>query len=104
MEYREIDNLFLYELLKNFALSLIGVFIPVYIVSQGLGLLPAALFIATSGIIGLTLSYPVSLLISRIGFKHALIASYIFLIPGLATIRYVEVLGNLLTVGALSIF
>lgn len=91
MEYREIDNLFLYELLKNFAISLIGIFIPVYIVSQGLGLLPAALFIAISGILSVILSYPVSLIISRIGFKHALISSYLFLIPGLTVIRYFEV-------------
>lgn len=101
MHYREIDNLFLYELLKNFALSLIGIFIPVYIVSQGEGLLAAAMFIAISGLIGLTLSYPVSLLISRIGFKHALITSYIFLIPGLAVIKYFELSITVIIVSSL---
>lgn len=90
MEFRELDNLLLYEFLKNFALSLIGVFIPVYIVSQGFGLLPAALFIVISGLTGTVLSYPVSRLIARIGFKHSLAASYLFLIPGLVVIRWFE--------------
>lgn len=90
MGFRELDNLLIYEFLKNFAISLIGVFIPVYIVSEGFGLLPAVLFIAISGISGTLLSYPISKLISRIGFKHSLVASYLFLIPGLATIRAFE--------------
>lgn len=90
MGYREINNLFLYEFLKNFALSLIGVFIPVYIVSEGFGLLPAGLFIVLSGITGVVLSQPLSQIISKIGFKHSLVASYIFIVPGLLVIRYLE--------------
>ncbi len=90
MEFRELDNLVAYELLKNFALSLIGVFIPVYIVSEGFGLPAAALFLIISGFTGITLSYPVSRIVARIGFKHSLAASYIFLIPGLASIRYFD--------------
>lgn len=90
IEYRELDNLLLYEFLKNFALSLIGIFIPVYIVSQGMGLLAASLFIVISGVAGIVLSYPVSRLIAKFGFKHSLAASYLFLIPGLVVIRLFE--------------
>lgn len=90
MALRELDNLFIYELLKNFGLSLIGVFIPVYIVSQGFGLTYALLFIVISGFAGIVLSYPISILISKIGFKHSLVASYLFILPGLIIIRYFD--------------
>jgi predicted MFS family arabinose efflux permease len=90
MEFRQLDNLLIYEFLKNLAFSLIGIFIPVYIVSEGFGLLPAALFIVISGVSGMFLSYPISKLISRFGFKHSLVASYFFLLPGLAVIRGLE--------------
>lgn len=102
MEYRELDNLVVFELLKNFALSLIGVFIPVYILSSGLGLLHAALFIVLSGVTGIVLSYPVSRVISRIGFKHGLLLSYFFLIPGIVAVRYLEL--SFLVIAASSIF
>ncbi len=90
MEFRELDNLLVYELLKNFALSLIGVFIPVYIVSEGFGLPAAALFLIISGFTGIVMAYPVSRIVARIGFKHSLAASYLFLIPGIISIRTFE--------------
>lgn len=90
MNYRELDSLILYEFLKNFSLSLIGIFIPIYILSEGMGLLSAALFIIISGVCGLVLSYPISRVIAKLGFKHSLIASYLFLIPGLIVIQTME--------------
>lgn len=101
MNYRDLDNLFVYEFLKNFAISLIGIFIPVYILSEGFGLFPAALFIILSGISGMILSYPISKIISRIGFKHSLICSYFFLIPGLAVIRLFELSIALIVVSSI---
>ncbi|MFB6242432.1 MAG: MFS transporter [Candidatus Nanosalina sp.] len=87
---REIDEIYVYELLKNFALTLVGVFIPIYIISQGFSLFHAALFIVISGFIGIVLSYPVSRVISRIGFKHGLAAAYLFILPGLVLIQSLE--------------
>lgn len=84
---RDINQIYIYELLKNFSLSLIGVFVPIYIVSQGLTLFHAALFIVLSGVTGIILSYPVARIISRFGFKHGLVASYFLIIPGLIAIR-----------------
>lgn len=101
MEFRELDNLLIYELLKNFGISLIGVFIPIYILSEGRGLYEASLFIVISGIAGVALSYPISKIISRIGFKHALIGSYFFLIPGILAIRTFEL--SILTISASSL-
>lgn len=90
MDFRELDNLLMYELLKNFAISLIGIFIPVYIISQEFGLLAALLFLITSGFSGIILSYPISRLISKIGFKHSLAASYLFLLPGIILIKILQ--------------
>ncbi|MFB6116440.1 MAG: MFS transporter [Candidatus Nanosalina sp.] len=87
---RDINQIFLYELLKNFALSLIGVFIPIYILSQGLPIYHAALFIVVSGFTGVLLSYPISRVVSAKGFKHGLVASYFFMVPGLILIRSFE--------------
>lgn len=87
---RDINQIFLYELLKNFALSLIGVFIPIYILSQGLTVYHAALFIVLSGVSGILFSYPVSRIVSRIGFKHGFVTSYLFIVPGLILIRSFE--------------
>lgn len=98
---REIDEIFIYELLKNFALTLVGVFIPIYIVSQGFSLFHAALFIVISGFTGILLSYPLSRLISRIGFKHGLAAAYLFILPGLVLIQKLEL--SLLVIVASSI-
>ncbi|WP_414838329.1 MFS transporter [Candidatus Nanosalina sp. VS9-1] len=90
MQFREIDELYLYEFLKNFGTSIIGVFIPVYILSQGFSIYHAGLFILISGFTGLTLSYPISKIVSRKGFKHGLAASYLFILPGLILIQVLE--------------
>lgn len=87
---RDINQIYIYELLKNFSLSLIGVFIPIYIVSQGFSLYHAGLFIVLSGVTGIIFSYPVAKIVSRFGFKHGLIASYFFIVPGLVAIRSFE--------------
>lgn len=87
MNFREIDELYIYELLKNFGISIIGVFIPIYILSQGLSIYHAALFILTSGCASIFLSYPISRFVAERGFKHGLVGSYFFIIPGLIMIR-----------------
>lgn len=84
---RDINQIYIYELLKNFSMTLIGVFIPIYIVSEGFSLYHAGLFIILSGITGLVISYPVSRIVSRIGFKHGLALAYLFIIPGLVVIQ-----------------
>lgn len=91
MNFRELDEILVYEFLKNFALSLIGIFIPVYIVSQGFSLYHAGLFIVISGFLGTIGSYPIAKIISKIGFKHSLAASFLFLIPGLLIIQSLEI-------------
>lgn len=90
MEFREIDELYMYEFLKNLGTSIIGVFIPIYIISQGFTIYHAGLFILISGITSLLLSYPISKVVARKGFKHGLAASYLFILPGLIAIQVFE--------------
>lgn len=87
---REINLLYLHELLRNFGMSIIGVFIPIYIVSEGFSLYYAALFIIILGVVGVSFSYPLARFTSQFGFKHSLAASYVFVIPGLVMIRSLE--------------
>lgn len=87
MNFREIDELYVYEFLKNFGTSIIGIFIPIYILSQGLSIHHAGLFIILSGFVSVFLSYPVSRFIAEKGFKHGLAVSYVFLLPGLISIQ-----------------
>ncbi|MFQ3307964.1 MAG: MFS family permease [Candidatus Nanohaloarchaea archaeon] len=101
MQFREIDELYLYELLKNFGTSIIGVFIPIYILAQGLTIYHAGLFIIISGFVSLILSYPVSRFIAKEGFKHGLAISYLFIIPGLILIQLSELTTALIVASSL---
>lgn len=84
---RQVNQLYIYEALRNFGMDLISIFIPIYIVSQGLGFHYALGFLLVEQLVSITLSLPVSYIIARIGFKHSLILSYIFLLPALLLIR-----------------
>lgn len=90
MQFREINEIILYEFLKNLGTSIIGVFIPIYILSQGLSIYHAGLFIIVSGFTSLLFSYPVSKIIAKKGFKHGMAASYLLLLPGLISIQVFE--------------
>ncbi len=91
MQFREIDEIIIYEFLKNLGVSIISVFIPIYILTEGLTIYHAGLFILISGITAILFSYPVSKIIARKGFKHGLAASYLFILPGLVAIQVFEI-------------
>ncbi|WEL23792.1 hypothetical protein [Candidatus Nanohalovita haloferacivicina] len=84
---KEINDIYLYEVLRTFGMDLIGLFIPIYIISQGFGFEYALGFLMIEQLTGIVLSLPVSHIIARIGFKHSLALSYIFLLPALLLIR-----------------
>lgn len=98
---REINEIYIFELLKNFGMSLVGIFIPIYILSEGFSIYHAGLFVAISGFAGLFLSYPVALLVARKGFKHGLAASYLLVVPALAAIRMLELSVSLIVISGL---
>lgn len=85
---KEINEIYSYEVLRTFGMDLIGLFIPIYIISQGFGFQYALGFLIIEELTSILLSLPASRLISRIGFKHSLILSYFFLLPSLLMIRW----------------
>jgi hypothetical protein len=84
---KKINSIYLYEILRTFGMDLIGLFIPIYIVSQGLGFEYALGFLIIEQITSMVLSLPVSHIIAKIGFKHSLAVSYVFLLPSLVLLR-----------------
>ncbi len=87
---KEVDQIYLYEFLQRFVVSLIGIFIPIQIVSAGLSYNVAFTYLIVMAIVFTASVIPVSFIISKIGFKHGLIASYIFYIPAFMLLRFLE--------------
>lgn len=76
-----IDQIYAYETLKKFAFGLIGIFIPIYVVSETSSIELAFLYLIGYSFVFLAISLPVSYIIARIGFKHSLVLSYAFFLP-----------------------
>ncbi|MFQ3274938.1 MAG: hypothetical protein ACI9LV_000670 [Candidatus Nanohaloarchaea archaeon] len=97
---KQVNQIYLYETFRTFGMDLIGLFIPIYILSQGLGFQYALGFLIVEQLVSLVLSLPVSYLIARIGFKHSLIISYIFLLPALLVLRTGQITGQIIVFSA----
>lgn len=88
---KEVDQIYLYEFLQRFVVSLIGIFIPIQIVSAGLSYNLAFMYLIVLASAFAISVVPLSFLISRIGFKHGLIASYAFYIPAFVLLRFYDI-------------
>lgn len=84
---KEVDQIYAYEFLQKFGMGLIGIFIPIYIASETGSIPWIFLYLIGFESVFLVVSIPVSYIISRIGFKHSLIASYAFYLPAFLLIR-----------------
>lgn len=82
-----VDQIYAYEMLQKFAVGLIGIFIPVYIASQGSPIEWVFLYLLGYTVIFALSSLGISYIIARIGFKHSLIASYFFYLPAFILLR-----------------
>ncbi|MFB6145420.1 MAG: MFS transporter [Candidatus Nanohaloarchaea archaeon] len=82
-----IDQIYAYEMLQKFAFSLIGIFIPIYILSQNGQVELAFLYLIGYTSVFLLSALPVSYVIARIGFKHSLLISYLFYLPAFLAVR-----------------
>lgn len=83
----EVDQIYAYEMLQRFVMGLIGIFIPIYIASNGMSLQWVFTYIIASAGSFALLSIPASYVIARIGFKHSLILSYFFYFPAFLALR-----------------
>lgn len=90
MQVRELDYLFGYELLKNFGLALIGLFLPVYLFEVTGELSVSLLWLGVNGLTAIIAAVPVERVIAGAGYKHGLLLSYLFIAPVLLIIRSVD--------------
>lgn len=102
-ENNAIDQIYAYEMLQKFAFSLIGIFIPIYIIAENAPLEWAFLYLIGYNVVFASLSIPVSYLIARIGFKHSLLLSYLFYVPAFLAIRIFGLGVNLVSLVAVLI-
>ncbi len=96
-EIGDFGNLVVYEFLKNFALSILGIFIPILIYSETQNLFYPGFYLLVKALTGLIVSYPVMKVINSYGFRSGLTSSYIFLVPAILLIYLIEI--NLVLVG-----
>lgn len=80
-----------YEFFKNFALSILGIFIPILIYSETQSLILPGMYLLIKALTGFLASYPVMKIINRYGFRSGLSASYIFLLPAVLMIYQLNI-------------
>ncbi|MFB6182625.1 MAG: hypothetical protein ABEI78_01030 [Candidatus Nanohaloarchaea archaeon] len=98
---KDINQIYAYEMLQKFAFSLIGIFIPIYIASLNKPVQWVFMYIIAGSSSFLISSFPVSYIISKIGFKHSLLASYIFYLPAFIVLRVLTPTFNLIIMVAI---
>jgi len=77
---RELNELYVSVAIRAFAISLIGVFIPIYLYQQGYSFFSIFMFFAFYAIYNLVFLIPVSKLSCKIGLKRSMLLSMPFLI------------------------
>lgn len=100
-EQKDFTNLIIYEFFKNFALSILGIFIPILIYSETQSLMLPGVYLLVKALTGFLVSYPVMKIINGYGFRSGLSASYIFLLPAVLLIYQLEI--NLILVPTVAV-
>jgi predicted MFS family arabinose efflux permease len=100
-EIGDFGNLIVYEFFKNFALSILGIFIPILIYSETQSLLLPGIYLLVKALTGFFAAYPVMKVINERGFRSGLSASYIFLVPSVLLIYLLQI--NLYLISAVAV-
>ncbi|QKQ98952.1 MFS transporter [Candidatus Nanohaloarchaea archaeon] len=98
----EVDQIYAYELLHRFVLSLIGIFIPIYIATNGMQINWVFNYILIATAAFAAACIPASYVIANIGFKHSLIASYFFYMPAFLALRTYSLSPTLVVAAAIA--
>jgi len=88
LENSDFRNFIVYEFFKNFALSMLGIFIPILIYSETGNLFLPSLYLLGGGLSGFLFALPVMKMINRYGFRSGLYTSYLFLLPAILLIYF----------------
>jgi hypothetical protein len=87
---RELDELFATIAIRGFAASMIGIFIPIYLLTLGYSLKAVLIFFIIRQVVYALASFPTALLDARFGFKHAILISMPFFIAFLSMLATLE--------------
>lgn len=77
---RELNELYVSMAIKSFALSLTGVFVPIYLYQIGYSFSSIFLFFAMVAFMGILVTFPAAKISYRIGAKHSILLSMPFII------------------------
>lgn len=102
---KDLKEVYTNQMIDKFAISLVMVFIPVYLLTIGYSLAESLLVLAVSEIITIVFSIPLASFASRVGLKHAIlyrIPVSIALILWLESMAFIELsVSSLLIAGAI---
>ncbi|MDO8462703.1 MAG: MFS transporter [bacterium] len=101
LQRRELSELYATVAIRAFALSMIGVFIPLFLLERGVSIPVIFLFYALVHGLKALLTIPAAHLAARFGFKHVILWSTPFTILFLLMLRVVEVTSGMLWIVAL---
>jgi MFS family permease len=80
LKYTELNEIFAFMSLRSFALSLVSIFIPIYLYVSGYGFNGLATFYLVMFTVELIFEFPVAVFIKRFGPKHLIALSTPFLL------------------------
>jgi MFS family permease len=72
----DLRQMYLAETIKGFAYSIVGIFIPIYLLNQGVSLPDLCAFMLLMNAVRVLLEIPIGQAIARFGAKHVLALSY----------------------------
>ena len=77
---RELNELYVSISIRSFAISLIGIFIPIYLYQRGYSFTSIFIFFGLFSLVHALFSMPAAKIVSKLGVKHSILISVPFLI------------------------
>ncbi len=84
MDFDQVSELYVSMMLRRLGLSLVGIFIPVYLYQLGYSLSAVFLFLALFNLFRVVMDFVAAFLVARYGPKHIMALSYVVQIVSLA--------------------
>jgi len=98
MTFDELGEIYTSMMLRGLAMSMAGIFIPIYLYQYGYEIWQIFTFYALAFFVMSLMSIPVSLLVGKIGPKHNILLSYLLLIVALTALIKIDTFGNYLLI------
>ncbi len=90
MGFDELSELYTSMLFRSVAMSLAGIFVPIYLYEKGYAVWQILFFFAIVFITQVIVVYPVARIIARIGPKHTILYSYLFQVTSMTGLILID--------------